>query len=314
MEPQQLVSKSFPGCAMLETGAWFKKDISSKQGDMVFNICHISSDICCTLSDCTFQEDYQITIAYPQPVILLIFGLEGYSHFGFEPDEHICTVRKGDVWLVNILGNVIYRSTPAHVRSRMLVIKYSSDRINRAFKTTDDIDMLMADAQMLRLTRQQAHESQLSRLLNNPMTNASNRLLAEASALELMAHWMIPSKPCSPTSIAGIKCSFDNNRDLDLVIKRLIRDLANPPKLELLAKDIGMSHTRLNRHFRKAYGMTVFSWLRNYRLERAKNYLKANERSITTIAFECGFSGASHFSQCFKKYYGCSPVEYRQTN
>ncbi|NCU21910.1 AraC family transcriptional regulator, partial [Candidatus Falkowbacteria bacterium] len=104
----------------------------------------------------------------------------------------------------------------------------------------------------------------------------------------------------------------DPGRPLSRVIDALTADLSHPPSLEDLAREAGMSHARLNRCFRRAYGTTVFAWLRDHRLERACHHLRQDAHSITEIAFLCGFSSSSHFAAAFRERHGCSPARYRR--
>ena len=63
-----------------------------------------------------------------------------------------------------------------------------------------------------------------------------------------------------------------------------------------------------------AEGMTPSDYLRVCRLEAARRLLSSTafaERSITEIAFECGFTSSAHFSTEFRKRFGKSPREYR---
>lgn len=305
---QYLIDKKYLSCSNAEMGTWCKKSLPAQQGKTEFLTAHICPDICCTLSDCLFSRDFKSSIRYATATTLLIFGLKGYSHFSFTTEHKSCTVREGDVWLVTTRGEGILRSTPANVRSRMSVVKYSTDRISRAFKASDEIQLFISRNQMIRLGHQESADVWISELVNNPMLSAADRLLAEARALELIARWITPD---TTKQSAVPLTNLSTEIPLQDVIDLLIKDLANPPSLERLAKCAGMSHTRLNRQFKKFYGLTVFDWLRNYRMERARSYLKDPQRSITNIAFQCGFSSASHFAQSFKKQYGSSPSEFR---
>jgi len=58
--------------------------------------------------------------------------------------------------------------------------------------------------------------------------------------------------------------------------------------------------------------MTVFAWLRDRRLERARRHLMDGGETITGIAFLCGFSSSSHFAAAFRERYGCTPAEFRR--
>ncbi|MXO66695.1 helix-turn-helix domain-containing protein [Altericroceibacterium endophyticum] len=54
--------------------------------------------------------------------------------------------------------------------------------------------------------------------------------------------------------------------------------------------------------------------IRTFRLEQALALLRSppwRDRSITDIAFACGFNSSSHFSTAFRHYVGCSPRQCR---
>ena len=67
-----------------------------------------------------------------------------------------------------------------------------------------------------------------------------------------------------------------------------------------------MSHPKLNRCFRQVYGMTGFEYLRNERLNRARQMLD-HGLNVTETAYAVGYESISHFSQAFKKQFGASP-------
>ncbi|MEM9217274.1 MAG: helix-turn-helix transcriptional regulator [Cyanobacteria bacterium P01_F01_bin.150] len=308
-----IATKSFPGSRELKRGAWSVQRLPQEKGEAEFKICHLCSEISCTISDCIFTEPFHNCIPYSQPVTLLVFGLKGFSHFSFSDGGRDCVVREGDVWLIHTVSQSIFRHTPAAVRSSMVVLKYCSMRINDAFTESEEIHQFLAKSHLLRLARQQRLDARVESILRNQMVSASARLLAEAKALELLAHWITSSADFNVNQQGMSVEGHTESSELDAVIEKLISDLTKPPSLRDLAKEAGISHTCLNRRFRKHFGMTVFEWLRLHRLERAQRYLQDQERSITDIAFQCGFSSASHFGQCFKKQFGQSPTDYRQS-
>ncbi len=162
----------------------------------------------------------------------------------------------------------------------------------------------------MRLGYQEANESWISDLMNNPFSTSLDCLSAEARTLDVLARWLRPLAEVSlDDTLVSSKCPA-----MDKVIHLLTADLANIPSLEEMARMVGMSHTRLNRTFKKTFGKTVFSWLRDYRLARARSLLKDRQRSITDIAFLCGFSSASHFAQTFRQRYSCTPIEFRNND
>ncbi|MCC8104217.1 MAG: helix-turn-helix transcriptional regulator [Clostridiales bacterium] len=63
--------------------------------------------------------------------------------------------------------------------------------------------------------------------------------------------------------------------------------------------------------FKKYLQNTPANYLIRYRLKKAMELLQKSDLSITEIAYETGFRGASYFAETFKKNCGCSPSEYR---
>jgi AraC-like DNA-binding protein len=304
-----LIDQQYLSSSPDELGGWSEKSLPATGGQAKFLTAHICKDIMMTCSECIFTSAFLSTIHYHRNTTLLIFGIKGYSTFSFESDGHTCTIRPGDVWLINISNDSLCRITEADQYNEMAVLRYSTHRITQAFGSETDESQFINNS-ILRLGRQESIDYWLQDLLKNPLASASDRLLAEAQALVLMSRWIGPAIPSLNRYIEGVS---QNEKDkMRTVIELLIKDLGDTPSLQKISSCVGMSHTRLNRIFRKVHGETVFNWLREYRLERAKGYLKDEARSITAISFQCGFSSASHFSQSFRKQYQCSPIEYRQ--
>ena len=86
----------------------------------------------------------------------------------------------------------------------------------------------------------------------------------------------------------------------------------------LLIEDVAANLGITSRYVQKALapdGLTPSEYLRVCRLSAARRVLSSLEfadRSITEIAFECGFASSSHFSTAFRKRFGSSPRSYRQ--
>lgn len=67
----------------------------------------------------------------------------------------------------------------------------------------------------------------------------------------------------------------------------------------------------INRAFRKNFGKTAFEYMRDYRINKAKEMLFQTRFPITQIAEEVGYSSIANFSTAFKSVVGMSPRAYR---
>lgn len=63
--------------------------------------------------------------------------------------------------------------------------------------------------------------------------------------------------------------------------------------------------------FKKYTNETPISYLINYRLKKGVELLLTTDKTVSEICFEIGFSGASYFTETFRKFFGCTPSEYR---
>lgn len=86
------------------------------------------------------------------------------------------------------------------------------------------------------------------------------------------------------------------------------------PVLAELARRVGTNEKKLTELFRRRFGMTVFEYLGDLRLETARRQLEGSAMQIQLIAARAGFGNASDFSRAFRRRYGIAPREYRQAS
>ena len=73
-----------------------------------------------------------------------------------------------------------------------------------------------------------------------------------------------------------------------------------------------MGLSTFSRFFTSAAGMSLPAYVRDRRLSRAAALLADEERSITDVALETGFSTASYLILCFRRQYGMTPRAFRR--
>jgi len=110
-----------------------------------------------------------------------------------------------------------------------------------------------------------------------------------------------------------LKTSPDNKQ---YIIEKLnkMTDEAIATKEELkiteLAKELGVSQSKLGRIIRREYGVTTNNYLMFRKLEKAKLMLTTNKwLPIKEVASVLGFSSVAYFSKCFRKRFNCTPTE-----
>jgi AraC-like DNA-binding protein/mannose-6-phosphate isomerase-like protein (cupin superfamily) len=96
---------------------------------------------------------------------------------------------------------------------------------------------------------------------------------------------------------------------VDMLIRYIDAHLSEPLSLEKLAEVGHMSKYHLVRLFRQQTGLSPIQYLRYKRLLRARRLLR-EDRSVTSVCHECGFSDYANFIRAFKKEFGISPGRY----
>ena len=78
--------------------------------------------------------------------------------------------------------------------------------------------------------------------------------------------------------------------------------------VEDLAAKVFLSRSQLYRKIKTLTGVSVNEFIRNVRLEKAKELIELGNDNITEISFKTGFSSPSYFTKCYKEKYGHLPT------
>lgn len=110
------------------------------------------------------------------------------------------------------------------------------------------------------------------------------------------------------------KCPFLEDEDNVAKIKKakeiIIDRMAEPPSLNELANEIGLTLKKLKDGFKHIYGETVFNFLLDYKLDYSIKLLETKKYNVTEISALIGYSTSSHFIAAFKKKFGTTPKQY----
>jgi two-component system, response regulator YesN len=79
-----------------------------------------------------------------------------------------------------------------------------------------------------------------------------------------------------------------------------------------IAKMVNMSSSYFSQCFKEIVGKTYTDYLRDIRMERAKEYLRNTAKTIQWIAEQVGYNDEKYFSRLFREHVGVLPSEYRQ--
>lgn len=100
----------------------------------------------------------------------------------------------------------------------------------------------------------------------------------------------------------------DTHHAVKLFLSGLCRHLDHPWRLDEMAGQCGLSRSRMTEVCFELTNKTPIDYLNEQRLRHAATLLAEDgSRSITAIAFDCGFASSQYFSRRFSRRFGVSP-------
>jgi AraC family L-rhamnose operon regulatory protein RhaS len=102
-------------------------------------------------------------------------------------------------------------------------------------------------------------------------------------------------------------------RTVELFLARLPLALGQDWRLDDMARECGLSRTRFAHYCRLLTNATPAQHLRRLRLREAARLIEADPaRSMTEVAFACGFGSSQHFSAAYRAEFGVPPGRLRR--
>lgn len=119
-------------------------------------------------------------------------------------------------------------------------------------------------------------------------------------------HLLYQHFSAQPNNLQKPKQHLQRLRDILLFIENhYTQDIS----LEDVAKNANICKSECCRFFKKHMGITIFDYILYLRIQNSLPLLKKSD-SITSVAAMVGFSSPSYYSQIFKRYMKCTPLEY----
>lgn len=104
------------------------------------------------------------------------------------------------------------------------------------------------------------------------------------------------------------------NELIDSIVKYIKHNYMSDIKLSSMAKMKSVSPEHLSRTFKSCTGLGFNEYVTLLRLKKAEEMIKTEpDKTISDIAYECGFNDGNYFSYKFKKMYGISPIKARNS-
>jgi AraC-like DNA-binding protein len=154
-----------------------------------------------------------------------------------------------------------------------------------------------------------AVEKALNDLLHYESLGNAAMLYLDAKIFEILSFFLCRLEQ---KNSACCDCYSYRDKDMFMQAKQIVEQhYMSPPSLHGLATMVGTNECTLKKGFKTLFGVTVYGYLFNYRMEMACRYLSDSNKTIQEIAGLVGYEHPSHFSTAFRRKFNFSPAEYR---
>ncbi len=101
-------------------------------------------------------------------------------------------------------------------------------------------------------------------------------------------------------------------KEVSCAISYIANHYSEDLSAEILASAVYLTPDYLSRLFKKSTGKSISQYIRQYRMEKAKDALLHTRKKVIDIGIQSGYPNYSYFCQSFREYFGSSPEKYRQ--
>jgi AraC-like DNA-binding protein len=143
--------------------------------------------------------------------------------------------------------------------------------------------------------------------------SVENALLFRQRIKEHLSHAFAGGKSPDPVSMQESEVLSGERVFLDKLKSVIEAGIADEDfDITRLCRAMGMSRAQLYRKVSSLTGVSVAIYIRNIRLEKARDLLLRTEQNVSQIAYAVGFSDPNYFSKVYHERYGQSPSETRK--
>ena len=101
------------------------------------------------------------------------------------------------------------------------------------------------------------------------------------------------------------------HREIEAVKQYIYEHYKEELSIDILAKLVYMAPSYLSAIFKKETGQNLSKFIKEYRMEKAKDMLENTHMKIVNVSEAVGYPNVSYFCQSFREFFGVSPQKFR---
>ncbi|KAB4445240.1 response regulator, partial [Bacteroides thetaiotaomicron] len=233
---------------------------------------------------------------------------------------YICSILKNNYQLKEAQNGaealyLIQRETIDLIVSDLMMPVMDGNELSRRVKAnlaTSHIPFLMLTALRSEAQERISYEIGVDEYLCKPFDEVILRLRIR-NILALRQKYKSMFSTSMNCETLNINASSKDNTFMTSAINLMKEHYADSDyNLERFIRDMGYSKTLVNQKLQSLTGQSIGQFMRNYRLNVAKDTLTKVECdiSVAEMAYAGGFNDPKYFTKCFKELFGVLPSEY----
>jgi AraC-like DNA-binding protein len=265
-----------------------------------------------------FQNDTNEASTFQRPVTLGLiqfhFGLKGSAKFIFNNGNYILDLKEEKCLLFYNPEKELPLNIEIAPKSWLITILVSIKKFHGLFTTdAEHIPFLSKENKDKKYYNDSDVSPSMAIVLNQMfhynLNPSIKNLYYKGKGYELLSLFFNRNEDPNAE-----QCPFLIDEENVLKIKKakeiIIANMAEPPSLEALANQVGLTLKKLKMGFKQIYGDTVYGFLFDYKMDYARQLLDSGSYNVNEVGLKIGYSTGSHFIAAFKKKFATTPKKY----
>lgn len=266
------------------------------------------------------NRSYTIEVEHDFPFLKMQFELTGYSDFRSKPEDGIDILIKGDChqlfFLPGVKGQLHYPSLKRYTLEVLLSIPFLQKIFGEQLLELQDFGNNILCRQPCKLAPHAMPvlpemRAVINDILNCRYSTPLKYIYIENKVAELLVMQVAQYMHHSTVTPASIISRLDMQK-LYYAKELIEKNIQEPCTLIELSALAGINDFKLKKGFKELFGNTVFGYMSDLRMQKAKQLLQQGNCTIAEVAYDIGYKNPQHFTAAFKRKFGYLPKKYKR--
>ncbi len=280
-----------------------------------------------TIEKYTIESDFQLhkieqekgaeaelTSSVKKGTVQLAMCVKGRGVFWFSPHYSMPIEENQVMTLYNPAMELPHRLDVKEALE-MVIISMSVSQLHQCFmKESEELHFLRGDKAMEKFyAKDEMHinlSSAVTQIFHTELSGQSQNLFMKGKAYELLSHYFNRPENADLYEVCPFLRDQGNVKKVKLAKEIILERMSEPPTIKKLSEEVGMSENQLKLGFKNIYGNTIYGYLNDFKMNKAKSMLDSGQFKVQDVAYELGYTNPSHFIAAFKKKFDITPKKY----